>query len=780
MQVASAPSKPAKKHLGRRALTAAVVGLCAAVLAAVFLGAPTYKTTAVIAVPYTDQLGRLAIVRSAAAGVVSKPVIRRAARSLSETGSLTPASGWWARLTPSAGGAGTKTAAMLVQGLAGTVVALPGAASGTIEVTATSPTAEGAAARATAVADAFVAEQDDAVLEASRRDEAAIASRIEALQTAAISAHRRLTDLGGNAPVDVAAARSAAAAQTQAVLARRDAIKAILAAGSPPLGDGKGVPATIDAMQTIYLDQMRQLAHARETLGERHTTVISLTESVERAATKLTTEWRRLKASADAEVSAARDREDGLSKADGPTDATRQTAIAEARSAAQRADSALLRAESAAADTVPDNPFRVIARAPVPMASSGLPAALRTLLAIVAGGLASVIWFRARRTGRHGEGRAAATNRDVAGALLEDAPSSPSRAAPSSRTELETPVSRGTVSPASVSPASVPPASVSPASGTPTFRAPPVVEAKPLQRAELLKIEPELFLSRGAEPAVSFPEPIAAPEPDRIVDMPILPTDERPIADELLKQALSGVLPAIGEIEPRFGGLPTVIVAANEIGVSTTAAALALGHAAAEASYRVLIIESARPRPDLATAADPHAEPVLIDMFGGLRVALKAECCAGTLFLAPCFKDGSRIASALARSGDVLFIDELADEFDLIVIDGGRTADAAAEDWGADLALRVARFASSRDDDRLVATLGLASDALLGTIAGSVFSPRIAAILPAAEELAPLPAAPVAVQPFAVHSPLVHQQSYQQRPRPQAARSTMRRRVGLR
>ena len=705
-----------------------------------------------IAVPSTDPLGRVAIVRSAVAGVVSKPVIRRAALSLFGIADTPAAPAWWAGLVPSVERPGAKASAReaaLAQILASSVVASPGLASGTIDITATAPTAESAASSASAVADAFVAEQDESTLQARRRDEVAITAHTGALRTAATAAHRRLTDLGGNAPAEAAAARSAAAAQTQVAVTRRDAIKAILAAGSPPLGDGKGVPATIDALQTIYLDQMRQLAHARETLGERHTTVVSLTESVERAAAKLTTEWRRLKVSADAEVGAAHDREDALRRADGSVDATRGAAIAEARLAAQRADAAVLRAEAAAADPVLDNPFRVIARAPVPVAPSGAPSAFRALLAVLAGAFASGAWLKTKRmksqVKRRGEDPAP-------GAIADPA--------------LQT-VSR------SEAPTRIDPEASAPLTSHQQVIAPP---AEAPMRAAIQTVRLRALQPRAPVPEVPHPEAMAAPQPERTVALSNSPSDQRPRADEILKQALSGLLSVLGNVKPCYGALPTVMVAANEGGVGTTAAALALGQAAAEAGYRVLIVESAKPRPDLAGAADPKAEPLLIDMFGGLRVALRAERCAGALFLAPCFREGSRIASALARGGETPFIEDMADEFDLIVIDGGRAADAAEEDWGADIALRVARFASTRDDDRLIATLALAPEALFGTIAGSSVLPRSAATVPV-EDLAPILPMSDVVRPFAAHRP--HVQQPQQRPRPQAPRSTMRRRVGL-
>ena len=102
----------------------------------------------------------------------------------------------------------------------------------------------------------------------------AAALRLARLQDSAIAAHRVLADLGGDV-ADPAATRAASAARVEALRARLDAIRAILAA-DPPLGAGRDVPPNIEALQTSYLDLTRQLAKARETLGDRHTTVIGL------------------------------------------------------------------------------------------------------------------------------------------------------------------------------------------------------------------------------------------------------------------------------------------------------------------------------------------------------------------------------------------------------------------------------------------------------------------------------------------------------------------------
>ena len=205
---------------------------------------------------------------------------------------------------------------------------------------------------------------------------------------------------------------------------------------------------------------------------------------------------------------------------------------------------------------------------------------------------------------------------------------------------------------------------------------------------------------------------------------------------------MARVMPAIDAIVPR-DEVPVVMVATNEPGASTMGAVLALGEAAAASGRRVLIVEGAKARPALAASVDESAEPALIEVFGDWRVVLRAEAGEGLLYLAPSFRDGSRLAEELASSRDTLVADALADEFDLVVIDGDRAAEAFELAREADGFLRVGRFASPRDDERFLALLAAPRHALLGTVAAdiSVFVPSATERpMPAEEPAKPLAA----------------------------------------
>ncbi len=805
-RAASARRSP-HRHRARHLAGASLLALLVGATTAVSLGTVTYRATAIVQVPDAGFSTRLATVNGALVGAVSKPVMARAAASLVGAGVSVSPAGVGERLAMMIGAPGAAAPGpedRLAGLLSSSVTVRPGAVPGTLEVSAAMSGAEQAALAATGVAEAFVAEQDVAAAQAHGREEAAAAARFEVLRNAAASAHAKLSALED--PVVTSAATPAAATNPSvplaAAIARRDAIARIVASGSPPLGEGKGMPAAVDALQTIYLDQVKQLAKARETLGDRHTTVISLNEAVQRAAAALTAEWHRLEVAADVDVSDVRARQGSAHQGtprtdvDARTDGIRQATLAEARGAARRADAALARAENAAADAVEAEPYRVIVRASAPQAASGVPPAARVPLDVLAGLAAAALFMRfARRAPR------------PAPAPVE-----------ASGEPLRAPVHVSTHAPLRV-PVRVP--APAPAGEPPRakLREEPVLEAVPTHSPKFPPIKPPLTKpSLTLDASVELAELQAAIAdltilPERTLDMPFHPPAPQPRDQDTLRQAMIDVLPGLAAIEPRPGALPTVMVAANEIGVTTMEAALALGHVAAGVGYRVLVIEGARPRADLATAADPDIDPILVDLAGGLRVALRAEGCAGVLFLAPCFKDGPRIASALARRGETPFVDELADEFDLIVIDGGRAADRAAAGWdieggGVDLAVRVARFASRRDDERFVATLDLTDDAFLGTVAGSTFVPKAAVskapvskaaasnavqVAPVAEAPAPedraaerarppiaMPRAALGQQLPAQQLPRAYQPSHAQPAPSRVPHFTARRRVGLR
>lgn len=648
-------------------LATAGLTLCAVVATALVLPPATFRAKSIVAI--TDPASPLAILlpRTAAEVAVSKPVMERAAESLIGTGVEAPEPGLIERVALALhidGAKATGKTARLATDLARLTTAQPGALPGSLEIVVASDDAERAAQIAAAIAEALVAEQEDTSGKTRHLRASDVANRVLRLRAETATARRRLAALGG-VEADPVQMRTAAAAQTAAAQARVDAIRAIIASGTPPLSDRRDVPAAIEALQTSYLDLSRQLAKARETLGDRHTTIISLQAEVKHASASLTAEWRRLGKLAESELASARDREASLRKADNsPADASRRAALDEARRNVQAADDAVARAQAGQGDISADERgFRTLSRPALPNAPVGLPALARALLAALAG----VLVFGLRR--------------------------------------------------------------LWPAARLPSlFRAAKILDPEETSPLAMLPVEETAILDK--------PQPAFEDAPRSMKKPRIVPKAE-PTED--LMETMFEILPELEAITPSFGPMPTIVVAANEAGDDVTRVALALGRAVAESGHRVLLVETDRAKPELAAAASNKEDPMLVDLYGVLRVALRAETADGILYLAPSLKQGARIAAALARGTETPIIDEIGDEFDLVVIDGGQAAACAAAGWGADAYLRVGRYESRRDDAQFAETFDVPPDMILGTIVASRFRKTVPKPVLASRSPAPPP-----------------------------------------
>ena len=698
----------------RLAIAVSAAALVAGVTA-MALPASVFQASAIVAVDEPALALRLATARSAADLAVSKPVIVRAASSLIGTVVAAPAPAFAERLGVAAGLAGaTGAVARLADALAPTVSANAG--DGLVEVRAKATDGAHAARVATALAEALVAEEESSAAAAAGRRELTASARIEILRETARAAHARLATLGGSEadPVDALAVAAAASRVAEMRLA---AVHAVIAAGTPPLGAGSELPQSAAALQQTYWDLKKQLDKASESMGERHTTVIALRDGVAHAAAALTADWQRIERTAAGDVTVTRNREAVLRKTATIADPVKRAALDEARVTARLADAAVARATDAPAAAALANPvFRLVAPAGVPASAVGLDAVQRGAFSGGAGiGAFALAWLVARRRGR-----------PTASARREDAGESPNEA-----NDLRTDRSAGSSAEGTIEP---------PKATEPGFlmgEAIPVTAGRKVP-ADLAKVsEParapdhqadyDFFASEWPD----FEAELVADE--RIAAMPFETTSfdadlslERGPAtsraiDPDLRDALRGI--AVELTGLASGRMATLMVAANAAGADTGAVAMAVGQAAAELGYRVLVIEGERARSTLAEAVAPDGDPLIVDAFGALRVALPAERLDG-LFVAPALRDGARIAAALARNTQAELVDDLAAIFDAVVIDGGRAADSAAAGWTADAFIRVGRFASHKDDAYLLDTFDAPAEALLGTVAAGRFVAR--------------------------------------------------------
>lgn len=232
---------------------------------------------------------------------------------------------------------------------------------------------------AEALAAGFAASENriDASWRAARAKEAA--ERVRRLEAEAVAAHVRLETVE---PVVAPPPQPrVSSAQPAELRARLDMIRAILAAGGPPLSDRRDMPPSIEGLQNNYLDLQRQLLKARQTLGDRHITIITLQADLKKAAADLVAEWQRLKRITEAELKALRS--DGAAEARRApldNDAPSAERIA-ARRIAEIADQKLTEAvEAQLALAGTQTAYRVAGAAVPPVLSGGLPSWLRFLM----------------------------------------------------------------------------------------------------------------------------------------------------------------------------------------------------------------------------------------------------------------------------------------------------------------------------------------------------------------------------------------------------------------
>ena len=670
-----------------------------------YMALPTslFRTHAILAIGDGAVTPRAAMARTAAESVVSKPVIERAAAMLVIADRAAPTPGVVERIGVATGtGNATSQQARLAESIAPMLRADPGLVPGTVEITAVAPSAERAAQLADALADAFVTQQDYAAAEVRARRAARIGAHLEAARSEALSARRRLVALGA-VSLDPAQARAAASIQVAAAEARLASVRAIMSSNSPPISDRKDLPPVLAVPQAAYLDLKAQLDKESQVLGERHTTIIALQDGVKSAAAKLQTEWKRLRTIAEADVVAAKDHDAALRRGDTPADAARRAQLEEARRALQTAEDAVTLVQKQT-DAVPeDQSFRLIARAPVPNSAVGMSQATRLLLSLLA--TLCALAFA-------GGLRLLFARRDMTKLSVVDA-------APFIGAEKTMENMRVSPTPSDIEagPARIEPQSIS---ATTLIRSVPT--EPPVMRFFEDEPPPAIWTRRTTGPVATRPKPIHRSRPESIPE-PLRVTRHDP-SDDDMTDAMRAILVEIDAIEPQQGCLPTIMVAANEATATTMPVTLALARVAAEANLRVLVIETDRARPQLAASAESDAEPVLVDLFGSLRIVLRAEEGHGFLMLAPVLRDAARLASDLAVARTTAFIDDLALAFDLILIDGAVAAEAAAAGWTADAVVRVGVSASRGDDERLCLTLGVDPALLLTTILPSDIEPE--------------------------------------------------------
>jgi uncharacterized protein involved in exopolysaccharide biosynthesis len=398
----SVPARPARGGrpvVATRPLAAALVGLSAFTLAYLFVPTRAYHALCIVQVSDANSPLALVLPTAAAPAARSANVLRKAADALVASHFATSEPNFIDRALLSLGWQGAKAlgrVARLAEDLSQSVAVQAGPSPGTVLIDARNGDGSAAAAIANAVAEAFVADHDEALMRERDTRLAARLARLDRLRAALDEAHRQLAALGaGEAQAAEARAAEAALATAQARVA---AYQEILRSGTPPLSDRRDVPAPIATLQANYLDLSNRLAEARQTLGDRHATIIALQAQVRQAAANLTAEWRHYARLAESALETARVRAAALKPAAQTLDLKKAAAIEEARRRAQIAQLEYDRAQAAGPNEVEAQNYAILDRANVPAAPDGLPEPIRFIVALAAalaaGALTSILTKR--------------------------------------------------------------------------------------------------------------------------------------------------------------------------------------------------------------------------------------------------------------------------------------------------------------------------------------------------------------------------------------------------
>lgn len=262
---------------------------------------------------------------------------------------------------------------------------LEGTTGDRLQVWSESRNARQAARVADALAEGLVASENRIVAHWREARARETADRLKARESEAAAAHARLQALTP-ASVETRSRGAVTNVQPAELRARLDMIRAILASGGAPLSDRRDVPPSIEGLQNNYLDLQRQLLKARQTLGDRHTTIINLQADLKKASAELLAEWQRLKRVTEAELKAARETDTQGTRVAPSAEGLPSADLLAARRAADIADQKLTEAvEAHQAFVSPGVAYRLASRAAVPDLSGGMAQWLRLLMSGAAG-----------------------------------------------------------------------------------------------------------------------------------------------------------------------------------------------------------------------------------------------------------------------------------------------------------------------------------------------------------------------------------------------------------
>ena len=560
--------------------------------------------------------------------------------------------------------------------------------------------AEKAAILANGIATAYIEDQRDVQDDYIKRQSAWVAERLVDLQIKVQEAENRAQDyrarngIVGSGGVlvneqqltEAAKLLAAARARTAEVRSRHDQVRRLTSAGQTMGALPEALRSTaVEKLRLQTADLRRQESNLRVTFGDRHPALIEAREQIRSVQAQLDAEVRRaaegtyneLQAAIASEAAVTRQVNDlkamttttngalvGLRELDREVEANR--AIYER----------FLRARESLRPDVGDPLMARIAARAVPPLRRSSPRPLAALIAALAGGLALGMGV-ALGLEHRARFKAKAT---PAGALDSPPVSQALPVDPVETSRLATRLDTFAEDRSSL----------------------PMGSAAP-RGLDAAKVVDDLQASQDA--ALLQPGPVAA-------SLPLASASTAgPRSAALARGDAIAVLPRIGEnlampaaqarwgsqvapfLEVRFSGQSSfsraahdlckqmlgefdsddvvkILITSIEPGVGKSVLAANLAQAAAEAGERVLLIDANSQHPSISALA-PHDEPpALIALSGTMRLAYRLWTGSGSLHLIPLSPAEKRLTRRLVRDQSTEFIEGIADNFDLVIVDG--------------------------------------------------------------------------------------------------------------
>ena len=486
------------------------------------------------------------------------------------------------------------------------------------------------------IAEAYIADQQDAKSDLVRRDTIWLKERVADLAERVREADNKvqkykqdnlITDANGKLVneqelSELTSELAKARAKTSDAKSRYDQSRAIIASGRIPDAVPDALKSTmLDRLRAQYAEIIRQDANYRTTLGDRHPALKEVQTQLRDTKNLILEEVKRISEGASNEYQLAKANEVEIQRrinlARSSTNTTNK-AIVELKELERDADATrtvferFLRArESIAADLTEGPVARVIAPASPPQA----PSSPKTF-AILAIALGAGLFL----------GAGVSLVREYLAASGGDAPA-----------DRKAAVRAGS------------------AAARPEWRVLATLPFVGAPRGLSFNRLRDLINRRPSAP------PTSASLLDRFTRNP----------QDALSRGIATAADAVLGQAGRAGAARAILVAgaARKVGASTVAANLA--QAAAARGSRVLLIDGHRADPSLRNMVGEDVRPGLIELPGETRVIYNMDVNgSGKLFVVPILTSEEAVVQRLMRRGNVKRLDGFGDKFDLVVFDG--------------------------------------------------------------------------------------------------------------